>query len=97
MAEVYLELMGGRQQGLVLDAAPSVAQKASPAGGQSIAPDSEAAAGIGYRAPPRPHPLPSRITQAEQAAHDAFIAEMGDHAISIDPSDASRPAIEDES
>ena len=74
LAEVYLELMGGRQQGLVLDAAsPSTA-----AGGLAAPVDGGSA---GYRAPPRPHPLPPRITEAEQAAHDAFIAEMGKRAL----------------
>jgi len=71
LAEVYLELMGGRQQGLVLDAI-------SPA-------DLPAATGdparAGYRPPPRPRPLPPRITEAETAAHDAFIAEMGERAL----------------
>jgi DNA polymerase-3 subunit epsilon len=98
LAEVYLELMGGRQQGLVLDPAPTIAppvaqtgaqtgaRAVAPAGGaqtagQPFAPDGDAAAGAGYRAPPRPHPLPPLITPAEQAAHDAFIAEMGDRAL----------------
>ena len=85
LAEVYLELMGGRQQGLVLDAAPTIAPSAELAGeqmaGQSSAPGGDTAAGAGHRAPPRPHPLPPLITQAEQAAHDAFIAEMGDRAL----------------
>lgn len=63
LAEVYLELKGGRQQGLGLDAAqrrpdqPSVNVAASPL-------------------PPRPRPLPPRITEAEQAAHTAFVAEI---------------------
>jgi len=71
LAEVYLELMGGRQQGLVLDAA------APPA-----APDTQpgaAADPAGTRR--RPHPLAPRITEEEAAAHDAFIAEMGDRAL----------------
>ena len=73
LAEVYLELMGGRQQGLMLDAAPP----ADP----STAPDDPAPASTGYRPPPRPRPLPPRITETEQAAHDAFIAEMGERAL----------------
>ena len=74
LAEVYLELMGGRQQGLVLDAATPATVAgglAAPVGGGST----------GYRAPPRPQPLPPRITEAEQAAHDAFIAELGERAL----------------
>ena len=72
LAEVYLELMGGRQRGLVLDAA------ASP---QAASGNPAAQGGAGYRAPPRPDPLPPRITEAEQAAHDAFITELGDEAL----------------
>ena len=70
LAEVYLELMGGRQQGLVLDVA-------------ATAPDGSgdpASASAGYSAPPRPRPLAPRITSAERAAHDAFIAELGEAA-----------------
>jgi DNA polymerase-3 subunit epsilon len=91
LAEVYLELMGGRQQGLVLDPAPpvtpAVMQAAAPqtagqqAAAQSSVPGGDAPADTRYRAPPRAHPLPPLITQAEQAAHDAFIAEMGDRAL----------------
>jgi DNA polymerase-3 subunit epsilon len=72
LAEVYLELMGGRQQGLVLDAAATV----TPGD-----PARQGDAGTGHRAPPRPHPLPPRITEAEQAAHDSFIAELGEKAL----------------
>ncbi len=71
LAEVYLELKGGRQQGLVLDAR----QSADATGAD--APGSEA----GYRPPPRPQPLAPRLTQAERAAHDAFIAELGAEAL----------------
>jgi DNA polymerase-3 subunit epsilon len=67
LAEVYLELMGGRQQGLGLDAAP----------GDPAAPAIRASAG--YH--PRPRPLPPRITSAEQAAHDTFIADLGEGAL----------------
>ncbi len=73
LAEVYLELMGGRQQGLGLDAAPPAALP--------DATGEPAPASTGYRPPPRPRPLPPRITAAEQAAHDAFIAEMGERAL----------------
>ncbi|MGR3717574.1 MAG: DNA polymerase III subunit epsilon [Thermohalobaculum sp.] len=73
LAEVYLELMGGRQQGLGLDAAPPAAAPDATGG--------PAPASTGYRPPPRPRPLPPRITAAEQAAHDAFIAEMGERAL----------------
>jgi DNA polymerase-3 subunit epsilon len=76
LAEVYLELMGGRQQGLVLVAAGTTMRgpaNAGDAGGQST--------GVAYRAPPRPRPLAPLITMAEQAAHDRFIAELGENAL----------------
>ncbi len=63
--------MGGRQQGLVLDARPTIAVAGDEA------PEPEA----GYRPPPRPQPLAPRITEAEHAAHDAFIAELGAEAV----------------
>ena len=72
LAEVYLELMGGRQQGLSLDAA------ARPAAEGAADQPAEAAA---YRPPPRPRPLPPRITEAERTAHAAFIAELGEGAL----------------
>jgi DNA polymerase-3 subunit epsilon len=63
-AEIYLELIGGRQRGLML----------APA---------EIAAGGADRAPrparQRPEKLEPRITEAELAAHAAFVAkELGD-------------------
>ena len=73
LAEVYLELMGGRQQGLGLD-------PASPVDPPTATGD-PARTGTGYHPPPRPRPLPSRITEAETAAHDAFIAELGERAL----------------
>jgi len=71
LAEVYLELMGGRQHGLVLEAAPGRDAAATPVAGSSGA----------YVPPPRPRPLPPRLTAAERAAHEAFIAELGDKAL----------------
>jgi DNA polymerase-3 subunit epsilon len=62
LAEVYLELVGGRQPGLTLGQAA-----ASPRGG---------AAGP-WVPPPRPRALPPRITEAERAAHDRFVEELG--------------------
>jgi DNA polymerase-3 subunit epsilon len=74
LAEVYLELMGGRQQGLVLDAASAAV--GVPATSRAGNLDSAE-----FRAPPRPHPLPPRITSAEQSAHGSFIAELGEKAL----------------
>ena len=72
LAEVYLELMGGRQQGLSLDSGPRPAADTSA--------DTPAASGA-YRPPPRPRPLPPRITEAERAAHAAFVTELGEDAL----------------
>ena len=67
LAEVYLELLGGRQPDLVLSSAP-----AAKAGTQPV----EA-----WRPRARPEPLPPRLTQAEAEAHAAFVAGLGDAAI----------------
>ncbi len=66
LAEVYLELIGGRQPDFGLGAQ----QQATP--GQT----SEA-----WRPGPRPTPLPPRLTDAEIANHDAFVAKMGDGSV----------------
>jgi DNA polymerase-3 subunit epsilon len=66
LAEVYLELIGGRQPDFGL-AGPVVRAGAGPA-----------AADVGWTPPPRPRPLPPRLTEAEAAAHAAFVAEMGE-------------------
>lgn len=69
LAEVYLELIGGRQPDLVL------APVASAPSRQAGAPDEV------WRPRARPTPLPSRLTEAEAAAHAAFVAKLGDGAI----------------
>ena len=68
LAEVYLELIGGRQPDLVLDA---------PAA------ETEAGATVLVMTPrrARPMPLPPRITEAESQAHAAFVARMGEKAL----------------
>lgn len=66
LAEVYLELIGGRQPDFGLGAS---GQKANGADGQD------------WRAMPRPTPLPPRITKEESAAHAAMIEAMGDAAL----------------
>ncbi|MBB94709.1 MAG: DNA polymerase III subunit epsilon [Rhodobacteraceae bacterium] len=63
LAEVYLELIGGRQPDLVLTRRSS--------GGGSGDDDN-------WRPRPRPNPLPSRLTAEERAAHDAFVDKLGD-------------------
>ena len=62
LAEVYLELIGGRQPDLVLT-------RRSTGGDQGD---------DNWRPRPRPTPLPSRLTEAERTAHDAFVDKLGD-------------------
>lgn len=66
LAEVYLELIGGRQTALILEA--TVAKKAATV----------VAAQIAHQ---RPVPLPPRLTPEEQAAHAAFVAGLGEGAL----------------
>ena len=67
LAEVYLELLGGRQQGLILDA------KSAARDGET--PDAE------WTAPARPRPLAPRLSEEERAAHAAFVEEIGEGAL----------------
>jgi DNA polymerase III subunit epsilon len=67
LAEVYLELIGGRQTALGL-AAPGSAKRAMTVQQTAI-----------MRA--RPNPLPLRLTEAEQAAHLALVAELGEKSL----------------
>lgn len=69
LAEVYLELIGGRQPDFGLNSDDS-SQKSN------AGPVDD-----GWRPRPRSVPLPSRITEAEAAAHAAFVAKLGDAAI----------------
>jgi DNA polymerase-3 subunit epsilon len=69
LAEVYLELIGGRQPDLVL----------SPADPRS---GSSGSLGDGsWRARPRPVPLPPRATEDEARAHAKFVDGLGDSAV----------------
>jgi DNA polymerase III subunit epsilon len=69
LAEVYLELVGGRQPdfGLATEAQNNAADRTE--------------AGLDWRPRPRPTPLAPRLTEAEAAAHAAFVAAIGDGAI----------------
>ena len=67
LAEVYLELIGGRQPDLVLTPDQGASSGAGAAGA--------------WRPTQRPSPLPSRITKDEAAAHDAFVEKLGDGAV----------------
>ncbi|MDW6024492.1 DNA polymerase III subunit epsilon [Mesorhizobium sp. BAC0120] len=68
LAEVYIELVGGKQASLVLETAMEVQQ------GIEI---DIAAVTIGAR----PRPLTPRLSEAELAAHAAMVAGLGDAAI----------------
>jgi DNA polymerase-3 subunit epsilon len=70
LAEVYLELIGGRQPDFALAAESANTQRSAT--GQMMA---------DWRPRPRPVPLPPRLTEAEVAAHAAFVAKLGDAAI----------------
>ena len=68
LAEVYLELIGGRQPDLVLaSVAPALARGLS--------------GDTAWRPRPRNTPLAPRITPEERAAHEAMVAKLGDAAI----------------
>ncbi len=61
LAEVYLELIGGRQPDL----------------GLALVGDPGLGSGAAAPARARPVPLPSRLTPAEAQAHEAFVREIG--------------------
>ncbi|KUF09579.1 DNA polymerase III subunit epsilon [Pseudoponticoccus marisrubri] len=67
LAEVYLELIGGKQPDFGLSAGGS--------------PRNAAAAETAWRPKPRPTPLPSRLSDKEKAAHAAFVEKLGDEAL----------------
>ncbi|MPL61052.1 DNA polymerase III subunit epsilon [bioreactor metagenome] len=67
LADVYLELIGGRQPVFGLTVDTSRAKNAS--------------AEDDWRPRPRPVPLPSRITPEEAEAHAAFVTKLGEKAI----------------
>jgi len=64
LAEVYLELVGGRQPDFALAAAGAEAAQAGD-----------------WRPGPRPEPLPPRLSEAESAAHRAFVERLGASAL----------------
>jgi len=68
LAEVYLQLKGGREQRLAFDVIEAV--------------ENEAARPIQFtRRQPRPTALPPRATAEEEAAHAAFVAGLGPNAL----------------
>ena len=66
LAEVYLELIGGRQPDLVLAGPATATTPGQPSRARPTA---------------RPRPLPSRLTAEEQEAHARFVAGMGPEAL----------------
>lgn len=67
LAEVYMELMGGRQPGLVLDALASMQKPGIIIPAATVK--------------QRPMPLASRLSEEERTAHDAFVAQLGEAAL----------------
>lgn len=68
LAEVYLELIGGRQPDLVLSVVSNNDSKGSGVGTE-------------WTPPRRPQPLPPRISDAEAEAHKEFVEKLGESAV----------------
>lgn len=69
LAEVYLELIGGRQPGFML-----AGNQAQPVNNSSQTQES-------WRAYHRPNPLEPRLTEQERQAHQDFVGTLGESAI----------------
>ncbi|MBA2126128.1 DNA polymerase III subunit epsilon [Hyphomicrobium methylovorum] len=69
LAEVYVELLGERQATFGLQTANTALASADRRPGKRVA------------AKARPTPLPSRVTEADVAAHHAFIEAMGEKSL----------------
>ena len=69
LAEVYLELIGGKQPDLVLSGAPKQQTGTQSANRPTVT--------VGKR----PTPLKSRLSPEEKAAHDAFVESLGESAV----------------
>lgn len=67
LADVYLELIGGRQPDFALATDPSTSVGA--------------AGGAAWRARPRSTPLPPRLTEKERSAHAKLVESLGDDAL----------------
>jgi DNA polymerase III subunit epsilon len=72
LAEVYIEMIGGRQTALGLSSSPS---GAGPAARRADEDD------VVIAVLARPSPLPERLSAAEEEAHLALIAKLGDKGI----------------
>jgi DNA polymerase-3 subunit epsilon len=82
-AEVYLELIGGRQSSFGLNAETIRAGSLSAAQSGSRTGSAQAIETIAARM--RPQPLPPRVTPKEREAHQKFIAELGPEAVWLWP------------
>jgi DNA polymerase-3 subunit epsilon len=71
LAEVYLQLKGGREQSLDF-AAPSAAPATGEQGPSRV---------VVIARPQRPQPLPARLSAAENIAHAAFVDDLGPNAL----------------
>lgn len=80
LAEVYIELIGGKQTALILESATG----RSSGDGQPMVAD--------FTIRPRLAPLPSRLTEQERAAHERLVAGLGEKAIwlSVDQSQTAQ-------
>ena len=67
LAEVYLELIGGKQPDFGLNVSQGKSEGLDDA--------------TTWRPKPRPTPLPSRLSDSEKAAHAAFVDQLGDAAV----------------
>lgn len=68
LAEVYIELVGGKQAALILESTTAIVVDATEG----------AVVAVSYQ---RPVPLAPRLTEAERAAHAEMVAELGDRAL----------------
>ncbi|ESW88927.1 DNA polymerase III subunit epsilon [Mesorhizobium sp. M1005] len=69
LAEVYIELIGGKQASLILDSI------LTPAGGRQNVDDIDISIGV------RPIALPARLTDAERTAHAGMVGTLGEKAL----------------
>ncbi|MCR4265670.1 DNA polymerase III subunit epsilon [Nitratireductor sp. ZSWI3] len=69
LAEVYIELIGGKQAALGLEISANAGE------------DSGSDANVVIAVAPRPAPLPSRLSDAERAAHEALVEKLGEKAL----------------
>lgn len=69
LAEVYIELIGGKQATLILEAGPE------------RGPDVVTTVEIEVTVASRPSPLPPRLTDEERAAHARLVAGLGEKAV----------------